>query len=90
MSGHPEHVGQDYLSELPKLIVAKIRITVIQSSVGHLREFRDQIGGIPKSDRSRHGIIPAVRKRITAQNTPGCQQAALQKSVFFNSLDCII
>ena len=60
MSGHPEHVGQDYLSELPKLIVAKIRITVIQSSVGHLREFRDQIGGIPKSDRSRHGIIPAV------------------------------
>lgn len=48
MSGHPEHVGQDYLSELPKLIVAKIRITVIQSSVGHLREFRDQIDGIPK------------------------------------------
>lgn len=90
MSGHPEHVGQDYLSELPKLIVAKIRITVIQFSVSHLREFQDQIDGIPKSDRSRHGIIPAVRKRITAQNTPGCQQAALQKSVFFNSLDCII
>ena len=42
MSGRPEHVGQDYLSELPKLIVAKIRITVIQSSVGHLREFQNQ------------------------------------------------
>ena len=90
MSGHPEHVGQDYLSELPKLIVAKIRITVIQPSVVLSSEFQNQIDGNSKSDRSRHGIIPAVRKRITAQNTPGCQQAALQKSVFFNSLDCII
>lgn len=90
MSGHPEHVGQDYLSELPKLIVAKIRITVIQPSVVQSSEFQNQIDGNSKSDRSRHGIIPAVRKRITAQNTPGCQQAALQKSVFFNSLDCII
>ena len=90
MSGHPEHVGQDYLSELPKLIVAKIRITVIQPSVVQSSEFQNQIDGNSKSDRSRHGIIPAVRKRITAQNTPGCQQAALQKSVFFNCLDCII
>ena len=74
MSGHPEHVGQDYLSELPKLIVAKIRITVIQPSVVQSSEFQNQIDGNSKSDRSRHGIIPAV----------------LQKSVFFNSLDCII
>ena len=50
MSGHPEHVGQDYLSELPKLIVTKIPITAKQSSVSHLQEFRGHIGGIPKSD----------------------------------------
>ena len=60
MSGHPEHVGQDYLSELPKLIVAKIRITVIQPSVVQSSEFQKQIDGNSKSDRSRHGIIPAV------------------------------
>ena len=42
MSGHPEHVGQDYLSELPKLIVAKIRITVIQPSVVQSSEFQNQ------------------------------------------------
>ena len=45
MPGHPVHVGQDYLSELPKLIVAKIRITVIQPSVVQSSEFQNQIDG---------------------------------------------
>ena len=91
MPGHPEHVGQDYLPELPKLTGIMNHTTEISDlSKNPVFSGSSSLRRTARSEISRYGIISAVRKRIAAQNTPGCQKAALQKSVFFNSLDCII
>jgi hypothetical protein len=82
MSGHPEHVGQDYLSELPKLIVTKIRITAKQSSVGHLQEFQNQINGIPNLTDHGTGSYPPFENGLQRRIRQAASRPPLKTPYF--------